>query len=71
MTVQRRDVARLTRNGETHAIRAGWSFATIRNARTVCGRPGPFPVEYWASGRLITVTCSACTIQILKQQSGA
>lgn len=52
--------ARFTPNGKTHVIRDGWSYARISDARTTCGRKGPFGVEHYASGRTTTITCRAC-----------
>ena len=44
----------------THGIRDGWSYDRISEARTVCGRSGPFGVNHRGSGRDITVTCKNC-----------
>lgn len=41
----------------THKVRDGWSYDRITEARTGCGIKGPFSIEHYGSGRLITVTC--------------
>jgi hypothetical protein len=53
-------VARLAHNGRTHKIRKGWSYSNISNARTGCGRKGPFGIEHMHSGTEIAVTCLSC-----------
>lgn len=49
----------------THAIRDGWSYDRIGQARTGCGLSGPFTIEHLQSGRGLVVTCQrpGCTVQ--------
>lgn len=49
-----------TNEKKTHAIRGEWSYSRIAEARTVCGRSGPFATEHRASGQPIKVTCAQC-----------
>lgn len=58
--MKRQYVARLRRNGRTHAIRDGWSYSNISNARTGCGIKGPFGIEHLQSGTELSVTCLNC-----------
>ncbi|QDN54057.1 hypothetical protein [Streptomyces sp. S1D4-20] len=53
-------VARPARNGATHDLQPGWSYANISNARTKCGIKGPFAIESLRSGSPLTVTCPTC-----------
>lgn len=50
-------VATFGTNETTHAIREGWSYDRISQARTGCGMSGPFGVNSTQSGRKIEVTC--------------
>lgn len=54
-------IARYGRSAVAHAIRDGWSYSSIDNARTLCGRHGPFAVEHYTSGKPIPVTCARCS----------
>ena len=59
MSTQAQMVATFTHGGKTHAIEGEFRYDRNDN-RTQCGRPGPFAVEHWQSGRPIEVTCQAC-----------
>jgi len=46
--------------GTTHGIRDGWSYDRIAEARTWCGRSGPFAINSMHSGTPMNVTCGRC-----------
>jgi hypothetical protein len=78
--MERQYVARFAHKGETHAIRGEWSYDRISDARTLCGRRGPFSVEHLQSGTSLAVTCQQCqharevpesTLTVTREERGA
>lgn len=53
-------IATFQPDGATHGICDGWSYDRITDARTVCGKKGPFTVEHLDSGNALTITCRNC-----------